>query len=141
MSLRWIRESPAHWDDDKARIVGGEPPGSLPVGPHASGDLIPGDWWRVEDGGAVVGYGWLDPTWGDAEVLLAVAPEARGRGIGAFVLDHLEEEARTQGLNYLFNVVSEKHPRREAVTAWLVAHGFKASHEDNLLRRPVRQKR
>ena len=36
---------------------------------------------------------------GDAEILVAVAPQAHGQGLGGFVLEHLEEEARARGLS------------------------------------------
>ncbi len=139
MKWTWIRERPPYWDEPKARIVGGAPPGSLPPMAHAPGQILPGEWWRVEEDGEVVGYGWMDHAWGDAEVLLAVAPERQGRGIGAFILDRLEDEARALGVNYIYNVVRETHPARERVTRWLEGHGFRVSHEDNLMRRRVRR--
>lgn len=55
MRLDWIQESPPYWDRDKARIVG-ESPGAFGLGPYRDGDLLPGEWWRVEDGGSVLGY-------------------------------------------------------------------------------------
>ena len=80
------------------------------------GERLPSDWWRVEDDGRVVGYGWLDDVWGDAEILLAVEESARGTGAGAFALARLEEEAAARGLNYVVNVVRDTHPDRDAVT-------------------------
>ena len=79
MTLRWIRETPAHWDANKARIVGGAPPGIFDTRYKTCkiGELVPGEWWRVEDDAAVVGYGWLDVVWGDAEILLATDPSAQ----------------------------------------------------------------
>ena len=103
---------------------------------NAAGDLAPGEWFRVEDGGTVVGYGWMDCTWGDAEILLAVDPAARGRGVGTFILDRLEEEAASRGLNYLYNSVRPGHPERESVTRWLTARRF-APAGDGLLKRRV----
>ena len=70
----------------------------------------------MEDGGRVVGYGWLDDVWGDAEILLAVEEPARGTGAGAFALARLEDEAAARGLNYVVNVVRDTHPDRDAVT-------------------------
>lgn len=137
-AMQWIHENPPHWDDDKATIVGGVPSGVFQVGPYGDGDLLAGEWWRVERDGAVVGYGWMDCTWGDAEILLAVAPDARGGGVGSFILDRLEREASTRGLNYLYNVVRETHPERDAVSRWLGARGFARSHDDESLRRAVR---
>jgi N-acetylglutamate synthase-like GNAT family acetyltransferase len=139
-SLRWIHESPAYWDTAKVRIVGGAPAGVFDLRPPGEGELVPGDWWRVEDQGAVVGYGWLELTWGDAEILLAVAPDRRGRGIGSFILENLENEAQTQGLNYLCNIVRPNHPEKMAVTRWLRERRFEEA-EDGYLRRRVKTSR
>lgn len=140
MSLDWIRESPARWDADKARIVG-----SADIGIFDSryarcteGALVPGEWWRVEDSGRVVGYGWLDTVWGDAEILLATDAGERGRGVGTFTLDHLEAEARARGLNYLYNLVRPTHPRPRELTAWLERRGFRADEDGRLLRAVVK---
>lgn len=135
MALRWVRENPPLWDEPKTRIVGGAPSGAFELPARRAGEVLPGDWWRVEDGAAIVGYGWMDITWGDGEMLLAVAPEHQGRGVGTFVLEALEREAATQGVNYLYNVVRETHPDRERVTAWLESRGFEAHGEGQLRRR------
>ena len=136
MSLEWIKETPPYWDGNKTAVVGGAPAGVFEMPSYSDGDLIAAEWWRVEEDGNVVGYGWMDHTWGDAEILLAVGSEARGRGVGTFILDRLEEEARDRGLNYMFNVVRPTHPDREGVTRWLEGRGFKAS-DDGLLKRQV----
>jgi N-acetylglutamate synthase-like GNAT family acetyltransferase len=136
MSLRWIRESPARWDEDKARIVGAATPGIFDTRYRDAkpGQLVPAEWWRVEDEGKVVGYGWLDIVWGDAEILLAADPSAQQRGVGAFILDHLEAEAKGHGLNYLYNIVRPTHPRAAEVTRWLEKHGFRGEEDGRLLR-------
>lgn len=136
-SLRWIHESPPLWDADKARIIGGAPAGVLAVGPYEIGDIVPGDWWRVEDEGGVVGYGWMDQSWGDAEILLAVEADGQRHGIGTFILDRLEAEAAARGINYLYNVVPDAHPDRAWLEHWLLRRGFIASQEGGLLRRMV----
>jgi len=75
--------------------------GSVP----APGAPIADEWWRVtDDDGAVAGYGGLDSEWGDAEITFVVDPARRGAGIGAFIVDRLEEEAAERGLNYVYNV-------------------------------------
>jgi len=138
MSLNWIHEDgPARWDADKQRIVGGVPAGTFEHMRYGEGDLVAGDWWRVERAGKTVGYGWLDVVWGDAQILLAVDAEARGQGIGTFIMDHLEEEARAQGLNYLYNVVPSGHPDAAGITRWLGERGFSSSSDDRLSRRVV----
>lgn len=140
MSLSWIRERSATWDEEKRRIVGGAAPGTfdsryarIPIGA-----LVPGEWWRVEDDGRTVGYGWMDVNWGDAEVLLATDVEARGRGVGTFIVEHLEDEARARGLNYLTNMVRPTHPEGARVSAWLAARGFVPSEDGRMLRAVVR---
>ena len=138
MRLDWIRENPAQWDASKAEVIGGAEDGALDPVDRRPGEILPGDWWRVEEHGRVLGYGWMDCTWGDAEVLLAVDPTARGRGVGAYILERLEREAAERGLNYLYNQVRPTHPQRDRVAAWLGRHGFSASGGDRLLRRRVR---
>ena len=61
-------------------------------GPPPISEAVPragADWWRAEDGGTTVGYGWLDVTWGDAEMTLAVHPDHQEKGCGTFILEHL----------------------------------------------------
>jgi N-acetylglutamate synthase-like GNAT family acetyltransferase len=53
-----------------------------------------------------------------------VDPQRRGSGIGAFILERLEEEAAARHLNYIYNVVPDRHPDPEEVTGFLSAHGF-----------------
>ena len=138
MSLAWIREQHASWDAEKKSIIGAAPAGTFDArfADLRAGDALPNEWWRVEEDGGVVGYGWLDTVWGDAEIVLATAQPARGRGVGTFVLEHLEQEAHARGLNYLYNTVRPTHPEREDVTAWLVRRGF-APSSDGSLRRAV----
>ena len=132
--MKWIKEGTTSWDRDKKRIVGDAPVGVFDrrYADLAEGDIVPGEWWRVEDDGTVVGYGWLDIVWGDAEILLATAPDARGRGVGSFIIKELENEARRHGVNYLYNVVRTTHPDAAKVSAWLEKHGFKASEDGSL---------
>jgi GNAT superfamily N-acetyltransferase len=137
MSLEWIPENPAKWDAPKAEIVGGAPDGIFELGQHAEGDLMPGEWWRVVDGGEVAGYGWMDCTWGEAEILLAVAPSQQGKGVGTFILDQLEREASNRGVRYMYNVVRATHPDREKISRWLSERKFEKSHDDDRLMRRV----
>jgi GNAT superfamily N-acetyltransferase len=139
MSLEWIRENPSYWDPRKAEIIDKTPAGIFHFEDYQEGDILPGEWWRVEDGGSVLGYGWMDTTWGDAEILLVVAPDGQNRGVGTFILDQLEKEARVEGLNYLYNEVRATHPDPEGITNWLRHRRFEPSHDDRLLRRSVRR--
>jgi GNAT superfamily N-acetyltransferase len=138
MSLSWVHEGAPVWDADKQRILGEAPDGVFPaLRALAMGADLPGDWWRVEDDGRPVAYGWMDTVWGDAEVLLAVARAARGRGVGAFVVEHLVQEADQRGQRYLHNVIPKAHPDPEGLRAWLGKQGFATAGEGGLLRRPV----
>jgi N-acetylglutamate synthase-like GNAT family acetyltransferase len=141
MALAWIRESPPEWDAGKRRIVGGAPRGIFDTrfAKQVEGDLVPGEWWRVEKDGRAVGYGWLDAVWGDAEILLAVDPEVRGSGVGTFIVDHLEAEAKDRGLNYIYNEVRSTHPFGPEVTAWLTRRGFRAAADGRLVRGAARR--
>lgn len=136
MSLEWKHEQPSHWDERKISIFSDVPEGVFDLGGREEGDLMPGDWWRVEEQGEVLGYGWMDCSWGDAEILLVVAPAHGGKGVGTFIIDNLEKEAAAQGLNYLYNVVRPGHPDREAVTNWLHGRSFRDSG-DGLLKRQI----
>ena len=100
MSWKWLRETSARWDADKARIVGQSEPGIFDnrYRQLRAGDLVPADWWRVEDGsGRVVGYGWLDANWGDAEILLAVEPASASSGVAASSWSICMSKRRSRG--------------------------------------------
>ncbi len=139
-ALLWVDDPDPRWDADRARVFGTIPDGVFPAVPRTEGQRLTGDWWAVVDSGSdparVVGYGWLDDVWGDAEILLAVQADVRGTGAGSFALSHLEGEASARGLNYVVNVVRDTHPDRAQVTAWLLAHGF-GEAEDGRLRKRV----
>ena len=138
--LTWTREPSPHWDADKQRIVGDAPAGIFDpaYAEFAAGAAAPGEWWRAERGGAVVGFGWMDVVWGDAEILVATAPDARGCGVGSFVMEHLVAEAASKGLNYVYNRVREGHPEAAALTAWLQGRGFEGRDDGRLVRRARR---
>lgn len=123
MTLAWIHEPTASWDAHKGRVLGEAPEGVFDPSLRDAA-VLPGSWWRVEQQGRVVAYGWMDVVWGDGEVLVAVSASARGQGIGTFVLAKLQEEAAARGLNYVLNVVPQAHPARAEVVAWLARRGF-----------------
>ena len=136
--LQWIREDAPRWDADKQRLFGPAELAATAMNPPAPGAPVADEWWHVADAaGVIVGYGWLDSEWGDAEVMFLVAPDRRGEGIGEFTIDHLEGEAAARGLNYIYNVVPATSPNPGWVTAWLTGHGFVAGDGD--LRRRVRE--
>jgi GNAT superfamily N-acetyltransferase len=100
-----------------------------------AGSALADEWWCVLDQAAVVvGYGWLDTEWGDAQITFFVDPARRGEGIGEFVLDRLEDESRKRGLNYIYNVVPDTHPDRAWMTNWLEQHGLRESTQGELRR-------
>jgi N-acetylglutamate synthase-like GNAT family acetyltransferase len=135
MTHEWIRETPAIWDGPKADVLGDLAPTLFGLGTPQEGDKLGDEWWRVEDDGAVVGYGRLDESWGDAEILVLAHPEHRGTGVGTFVLERLEEEAGSRHLNYIYNVVPRGHPDPDAISGWLAAHGFEPTDVGELRKR------
>ena len=139
MPMTWIRENPPRWDDDKERVFGSAPDGALQVGEPEGGGPLPGEWWRVERDGVVVGYGGMDIVWGDGQVLLVVDAAAQGGGVGDFILDRLDEEAAKRGLNRIYNTILPSHPQHAAVARWLGNRGFEPD-DDDTLHRPVRRR-
>jgi GNAT superfamily N-acetyltransferase len=139
MALLWIREIPAHMDELKQGVLRAAGEGVFSVARVPRMALLPGDWWRATDGKKILGYGWMDTSWGDAEILLAVDPTAQRAGVGKFILDRLEMEARERGLNRLYNVIPARHPEPEKLKAWLMKHGFVQAGEGSLLQRAVRR--
>jgi GNAT superfamily N-acetyltransferase len=141
VSLTWVREESPVWDADKQRVIGGAPEGAFEL-PFSDGDAVPGEWWSARDDGAdgaVVGYGRLDISWGgDAEILLAVAPDRQQQGIGGFVLGKLEDEAAARGINYVYNTIRE-HSTRDLVHDWLVVRGFRGPVDGDLRKRVGRR--
>jgi len=141
MTLHWTKEDTPRWDEAKQRLFGPAELAATGLGQPAAGAPLADEWWRVSDGdgpddeGTVVGYGWLDSEWGDAQITFVVDPAHRGAGIGAFILAQLDREAAGRGLNYVYNVVPSSHPDPAWLTGWLTGHGFAAGPGD--LRRQV----
>lgn len=138
MTLSWIREENPVWDKDKERVIGGAPAGALDLHPEPGAPVL-GDWWFVAgEDGCVVGYGWLDATWGgDAEIQLAVDPARQQEGIGGFILGRLEHQAAERGINYVYNTVRATHPYRDEVYDWLAVRGYRGSESATALRKCV----
>ncbi len=136
MSLKWSADVPPLWDADKERLVGQAPEGIFDRRYRSMkiGELVPGSWWRVSTEGRTLGFGWMDIVWGDAEILLVVDGDTRRQGVGDFILDNLAAEARSRGLNYLYNTVRPAHPFAEEVSKWLEKHGYSHSEDGSLLR-------
>lgn len=136
-SLTWEREARPVWDAEKASIAASAPDGALSFD-FADGAELPGDWFVARDGQTVVGFGSLDTTWGgDAEITLVVDGQHQGRGVGTFVMDHLEQEAGDRGINYVYNTVRDTHPQRDDVHDWLLVRGYKGNESDASLRKHV----
>jgi GNAT superfamily N-acetyltransferase len=135
--LHWTREEAPRWDEDKQRLFGPAELAATALVPPPPGAAVADEWWHVTDEpGQVVGYGWLDTEWGDAEITFLVAASRRGEGIGEYIVDHLEAEAAARGLNYIYNVVPAASADHAWVTAWLLDRGFVTGDGD--LRRRVR---
>jgi N-acetylglutamate synthase-like GNAT family acetyltransferase len=137
MAREWRHEDSARWDEAKAAAFGELPPELFGLGAPRIGDALGGEWWRVEDDGDVVGYGGLDDVWGEAEILVVVAPSRRGGGLGGHILDQLDREASDRHLNYVYNRVAAGHPQAARLVSWLRGHGF-AETADGDYRRRVR---
>ena len=138
MALQWTKEDAPVWDADKQRLFGPAELSAVGMAPPSPGQRLADEWWRVtDDQGAVVGYGWLDSEWGDAQITFFVDPSRRGDGIGTFIVDRLEEEAGERGLNYVYNVIPRNHPDPAFMAHWLSLHGFVRGTGD--LRRRVRR--
>ena len=138
MTLHWTKEDAPVWDAGKRAVFGRDELAATGLVPPADGTPVADEWWRVTDeAGAVVGYGWLDSEWGDAQITFLVAAGHRGAGIGEFIVGQLEAEAARRGVNYIYNVVPATHPDPAWITRWLTAQGFAAS-ESGDLRRQVR---
>ena len=115
VTMDWVKEDLPRWDADKQRMFDDVALLSVGMDRPADGASLADEWWHVVgDDGAIAGYGWLDSEWGDAQITFFVDPARRGDGIGEFVLDHLEDEARKRGLNYIYNVVP-RHASGSAV--------------------------
>jgi GNAT superfamily N-acetyltransferase len=136
--LYWTREEAPRWDADKQRLFGPAELAATGLAPPAPGAPVADEWWHVTDeSGQVVGYGWLDAEWGNAEITFLVDAGRRGEGIGEYIIDRLEGEAAARGFNYIYNVVPATSPHAEWVTSWLMERGFTAGDGD--LRRRVRE--
>ena len=137
-TLTWVREDAPRWDADKDRLFGDLELASVGLSRPELGAPIADEWWKATDpAGVVVGYGWLDNEWGDAEITFMVAAGYRGAGVGDFIVANLEREAAQRGLNYIYNTVPATHPDLAWITGWLVGHGF-ADAGGGELRRRVR---
>lgn len=135
--LTWVYDPQPRWDADRERIVGYAPDGVFDIAPTTGDTALTGQWWRAEDDNGVVGYGWMDSAWGDAEILLAVEPHRQAHGIGGFILDHLESEAAARGVNYVYNAVRGDRGHRAKVSAWLIGRGYVADEAGETLRKRV----
>lgn len=135
MSFDWTHENPPRMDAAKDAIVRRGLNDMFGFDLLKDGDLVSGEWWRVEENGQTLGYGWMDATWGDAEILLAVDPKTRERGVGSFILEQLEREAAGRGLNYMYNVIPEGHPDPDWLKRWLGSRGFELTRDGHMKRR------
>jgi GNAT superfamily N-acetyltransferase len=134
MTLTWTKENSPRWDTDKQKVFGPSELAAVGLAEPAPGAPVADEWWRVTDGQQVAGYGLLDSELGDARITFVVAPGQRGEGVGAFILERLEDEAAARGLNYIYNVVPDTHPDGPWIRNWLAMHGFHESSRGQLRR-------
>lgn len=135
MGFTWTKETRPRWDADKQAAFDMVALASVGMKAPASDAAIADEWWRVaDDVGNLIGYGWLDSEWGDAQIAFFVTPRARGNGAGEFILNRLEAEAAARGLNYIYNVIPAGHPDPQWMTYWLTQHGFYPSPHGDLRR-------
>jgi GNAT superfamily N-acetyltransferase len=134
VTLTWTKEDSPRWDADKQRLFGSAELTAVGLAAARPDEPVADEWWRVTDAGTVVGYGWLDSEWGDARITFFVAPGQRGRGVGHFILEHLEAEAAARGLNYIYNIVPGTHPDGPWIKNWLSMHGFREASRGQLRR-------
>ena len=135
MARTWTSETPPRWDAAKADAFAPAGPEQHGLGRPAEGEVLGDAWWRAEEDGETLGFGRLDDSWGDAEVLVVVAGAHRRSGVGAWIMDRLEAEAAARSLNYVYNVVPVAHPEAGAVRAWLLGRGFTETADGELRRR------
>src|ERR1700733_7160835 len=96
--LHWSKEDTPRWDTGKQRMFGPAELAAVGFSAPAPGEPMANEWWRVsDDDGTVLGYGWLDSEWGDAEITFLVDPARRGGGGGAFIVSQLGAEAAPRG--------------------------------------------
>jgi ribosomal-protein-alanine N-acetyltransferase len=70
----------------------------------------------AEDEGAVVGYSVLMYAFPDADLAnLAVAPAARGKGIGRRLVENVVDDARTAGIEEIYLEVRDSNARAIAL--------------------------
>lgn len=135
MGFTWTKETRPRWDADKQAAFDAVALASVGMKAPTSDAAIADEWWRVaDDVGNLIGYGWLDSEWGDAQIAFFVTPRARGNGAGEFILNRLEAEAAARGLNYIYNVIPAGHPDPQWMTYWLTQHGFYPSPHGDLRR-------
>lgn len=78
--------------------------------------------WVFREGGLMIGYGILMMTVGEAELLdITIVPEMQRRGLGAVLLDHLFEVARSHGA---VRMLLEVRPSNAAGLALYLRAGF-----------------
>src|SRR5260370_5607005 len=111
MGCTWTKESRPRWDADKQAAFDTVALASVGMKAPTSDTAIADEWWRVaDDVGNLIGYGWLDSGWGDAQIAFFVTPRARGNGAGGVILNRLRAGAAARGLDYIFNLLPAGHP-------------------------------
>jgi mycothiol synthase len=80
------------------------------------------DSWAIEDGDGLAAFGWSTP-WGDFFAAIGVvAPRAKGRGLGAQLLERSEAHARERGAPRIQQIVLGADP---AAAELMIACGYR----------------
>ena len=130
-----MKEDVPHWDADKQRLFDDAALRSVGMDPSRDGARSPtnGGGWSPTTARSSATAG-STASGGTRRSRSSSIPAHRGEGIGAFVLDRLEDEAHKRGLNYIYNVVPDTHPDRAWMTGWLEQHGLHESSQGDLRR-------
>ena len=66
----WTKEDRPHWDAAKDALFTDADLAAVGLAARSAvGDAVADEWWAVrDDAGELVGWGWLDSEWGDAQV-------------------------------------------------------------------------
>ncbi|MBM7805256.1 hypothetical protein JOD57_001093 [Geodermatophilus bullaregiensis] len=123
-TLGWAEDPDPRWDAHREALFATVPDELFPAGLRVPGRRLPGAWWDVTDGGAVVASCWLHEVAGRAVALLAVASAGAATGAAGFGTVRLGEAARERGLDRVSDVRRRTHPGRTAVTVWLLGRSL-----------------
>jgi hypothetical protein len=119
-ALGWIEDRTPRWDSDRAELFATVANDMFPASLRVDSRTLPGNWWRVVDGGPAVAFGWLHDVSDRAVALLAVAESAREGGARGYGAIRLGEEATSRGFDRVVEMRRRTYPGHAAVTVWIL---------------------